>query len=128
MHKIFFDRYVGLHVKCSLFLSDFNKNRKVLTHFSETLNIKFHEVHSKVFELFHVYWQTNRQTDRVTLTWSEVCGAFNPDKPYIILKMGERVFGMWNWFFNIKVYMGLSTHFFSIFIHAVNIRVYIIFT
>jgi hypothetical protein len=57
------ETHVCLHVKCPLFLSDFNQNWSVLTNFSITSQSDFMEIHSVVLKLLHA----DRQTDMVEL-------------------------------------------------------------
>ena len=56
--------YIGLHVKCPLFLSDFNETWTFWTDFRKTLNIKFHE---NPFSGSRVvaYGQTDGRRDRI---------------------------------------------------------------
>ena len=61
--------YVGRHVECLLFLSDFNETFIFSTHFKKYTDVNFFLNLSEGVELFHAdrrMEKTDRQTDRQT--------------------------------------------------------------
>jgi len=61
--------YIRLHIKHSLFLSDFNQTRMIPTYFrKKPSNIKFMKIHPVGAELFRVGGRTDRETDMTKLT------------------------------------------------------------
>jgi hypothetical protein len=56
INREIFINYVGLHVKCPLFLSYFNQTW-ISSTFNKSPNIKFYDIHPVKTELFHVQRQ-----------------------------------------------------------------------
>jgi len=70
-------KYVGIHVKYPLFLSDFNEASILSTDFGKILNIKFHEnpsSRSRAFPCGRTDGQTDRHThDEANSRFSQFC-------------------------------------------------------
>jgi len=58
--------YIGLHVKCPLFFSDFNETLIIFVSkdFLKILVSNLVDIHPLEAELFHADGETDRQTDR----------------------------------------------------------------
>jgi len=56
--------YFGIHVKCLLFLSDFNEIWIFFSDFRKYSNIKFHDNPSSGSRVLHAYRETDGWTDR----------------------------------------------------------------
>ena len=66
MGQVLSNMYIGLHVKCPLFLSDFNVTLIFSTNFREMLISSFMKLRLVRAELLHADKQANRTTDGQT--------------------------------------------------------------